>query len=363
MDFPVIFDVAIGIVVVYFLSSVCLSFITNYIMSRRNWKGDFLYEQLQHIFSSTMGSNSAFVERIYKHPLIDSLKQYYYRKPEKIEADIFAQTMLAVIKDLDKEVLEMREKEWEAVKEDGNIKRTDSIYVQKKQEYDNLKAQEKFRSIKINNEFIDGKGRILLSTLLDNEPDNEKSHEIIKNWFLTFQERTQFLFSRLTKWYLFIYALIFCIILNVDTIKIYKTLFNDEIARDRMVVLATDITSKDQEAAIKSVEDKLLKRIDTIKIDSLRDTTYIKVNIEQIMQVQSGVHEAYGDANFLIWWKEYPWTTFFKLFNEDSTNAFVLLFFKLLGILISSFALMYGAPFWYDIMRKMVTVRQTINTK
>ncbi|MBK9042928.1 MAG: hypothetical protein IPN97_06930 [Saprospiraceae bacterium] len=363
MNFPVIFDVVIGIVVVYFISSICLSFITNYIISRRNWKGEFLYEQLQHIFSSTMGSNSAFVERLYKHPLIDSLKQYYYRKPEKIEADIFAQTMLAVIQELDQEVLELREKEWALLNSDKNMAKDEESYLQKKLEFENLIAQEKFRSIKINNEFIDGKGRILLSTLLNDVNNNTEGHDKIKNWFLVFQDRTQFLFSRLTKWYLFIYALIFCIILNVDTIKIYKTLYLDETARDRMVVLATDITSKDQEAAIKSVQDRILMHIDTTKIDTVSDTTYIKVNIEQITQIQSGIHDAYGDANFLIWWKKNPWNTFTDLYEKDKSGAVISALVKLLGILISSFALMYGAPFWYDIMRKMVTVRQTINTK
>ncbi|MBK6783568.1 MAG: hypothetical protein IPG79_07275 [Saprospiraceae bacterium] len=91
----------------------------------------------------------------------------------------------------------------------------------------------------------------------------------------------------------------------MDTIKIYKTLYLDETAPcDRMVVLATDITSKDQEAAIKSVQDRILMHIDTTKIDTVSDTTYIKVNIEQITQIQSGIHDAYGDANFLIWWKK-----------------------------------------------------------
>jgi hypothetical protein len=42
MNFPIILDVAIGIVVVYFISSLIMSFIMEYIIVRPNWRGDFL---------------------------------------------------------------------------------------------------------------------------------------------------------------------------------------------------------------------------------------------------------------------------------------------------------------------------------
>lgn len=360
MDFPVIVDVVIGIVVVYFISSVCLSFILNYIMSRRNWKGEFLYDQLQNLFSSGSGSNAAFIERIYKHPLIDSLKQYNYRKPEKIDPDLFSQTVMAVIRDLDQEVLQLKEKELVVYNDESKL---DAQQIDQINSIKEIIDFGKYRSIQFNNEYIDGQGIKLLSTILHSSNKNDKEgEEALKKWYTNFVDRTQYLFSRKTKWHLFYIAFIFSVCLNVDTLKIYKTLYREESTRAALVVMATDLQNLGEENATK----KILEKFPSINKDSLiqgegQDSFHLTIN--HIHKIQSGLTNAYGDANLLIWWKQYPWHTLKYLYASKTENVYYAVFLKLLGFLISSMALMYGAPFWYDFMKKMITLRQNITTK
>jgi hypothetical protein len=364
MDLPVIFDVILGIIVIYFISSVCLSFITGYIISRRNWKGEFLYDQLKYIFSSTSGSNAALVERIYKHPLIDSLKQYYYRKPEKIDPDLFAQTLTDVLRDLDTELLETKKMELE-VRENATDENANPNELKRiREELEIMQNKLVFRSVFVNNDFVDGKGSVLLHALLRDKESYADARDVLRNWYENFVDRTQFLFSRKTKWWLFFYAFLFSLSLNIDTIKLYKTLTEDEYARTKLIAMAHEFSSVDQDSAQNIVLNRIKEQFPTDSLtENNRDSVHITIDIQQTVQLKNAMQAAYGDVNYLVWWKANPWTTFWDTYKNSPADAFYKLILKLLGVLISAFALMYGTPFWYDAMKKMITIRQSVNQK
>ncbi|MFZ1296503.1 MAG: hypothetical protein WAT16_00555, partial [Saprospiraceae bacterium] len=66
------------------------------------------------------------------------------------------------------------------------------------------------------------------------------------------------------------------------------------------------------------------------------------------------------DASSLIGWDKINRA---ELTNLIGNSNWWELFLKFLGILISAFALTYGAPFWYDYLKSMVEVRKVINPK
>lgn len=384
MHFPVIFDVAIGIVVIYFISSLILSFVMEFVIVRRNWRGDFLYNKLSNMFYSSQGGFYNIIEKVYRHPLISKMQQYAFRRPEQIDSAIFSKAFVQVLKEVGEENIKCKPKE-EFEKEDQKSKIENEPKEQKKEII--IPITESLHLALENEKYLDGDGkRLVESFLIGHETDPEKINTNIQEWFIGFQSRLDYLFKREVKWYLFFYSLAFCVLANIDTIKIYQKLTVDEKARGNMIVMAEGFTSVPYDSIKNRIFNDLQVSLNKMVVlkDSLKnsngvnvpptdtsgnqlsqvnDTTIIKI----IQELEASIQKTYGDGYELIGWTKKEINELFK--GKDIkvgdkavfSNIMYELFFKLIGILISAFALMYGAPFWYEYMKSMLAIRKVIN--
>lgn len=384
MHFPVIFDVAIGIVVIYFISSLILSFVMEFVIVRRNWRGDFLYNKLSNMFYSSQGGFYNIIEKVYRHPLISKMQQYAFRRPEQIDSAIFSKAFVQVLKEVGEEYIKCKPKE-EFEKEDQKSKVENEPKEQKKEII--IPITESLHLALENEKYLDGDGkRLVESFLIGHETDPEKINTNIQEWFIGFQSRLDYLFKREVKWYLFFYSLAFCVLANIDTIKIYQKLTVDEKARGNMIVMAEGFTSVPYDSIKNRIFNDLQVSLNKMVVlkDSLKnsngvnvpptdtsgnqlsqvnDTTIIKI----IQELEASIQKTYGDGYELIGWTKKEINELFK--GKDIkvgdkavfSNIMYELFFKLIGILISAFALMYGAPFWYEYMKSMLAIRKVIN--
>lgn len=384
MHFPVIFDVAIGIVVIYFISSLILSFVMEFVIVRRNWRGDFLYNKLSNMFYSSQGGFYNIIEKVYRHPLISKMQQYAFRRPEQIDSAIFSKAFVQVLKEVGEEYIKCKPKE-EFEKENQKSKVENEPKEQKKEII--IPITESLHLALENEKYLDGDGkRLVESFLIGHETDPEKINTNIQEWFIGFQSRLDYLFKREVKWYLFFYSLAFCVLANIDTIKIYQKLTVDEKARGNMIVMAEGFTSVPYDSIKNRIFNDLQVSLNKMVVlkDSLKnsngvnvpptdtsgnqlsqvnDTTIIKI----IQELEASIQKTYGDGYELIGWTKKEINELFK--GKDIkvgdkavfSNIMYGLFFKLIGILISAFALMYGAPFWYEYMKSMLAIRKVIN--
>jgi len=103
-----------------------------------------------------------------------------------------------------------------------------------------------------------------------------------------------------------------------------------------------------------------LLQADSIRIQGVRDTVYLKMQ----HSVESTLKNIYGPAEDLIGWNGTKWN---RLWNYEEMqkrwygNTFWIITLKFLGILISAFALMFGAPFWHEYLKSMLNMRKVIN--
>lgn len=388
MHFPVIFDVAIGIVVIYFISSLILSFVMEFVIVRRNWRGDFLYNKLSNMFYSSQGGFYNIIEKVYRHPLISKMQQYAFRRPEQIDSAIFSKAFAQVLKEVGEEYIKCKPKE-EDVKGATNDEKKHDPNVEKNVNTNlaNSHLIESLQSALENEKYLDGDGkRLVESFMIGHETDPEKINTNIQEWFIGFQSRLDYLFKREVKWYLFFYSLAFCVLANIDTIKIYQKLTVDEKARGNMIVMAEGFTSVPYDSIKNRIFNDLQVSLNKMVVlkDSLKnsngvnvpptdtsgnqlsqvnDTTIIKI----IQELEASIQKTYGDGYELIGWTKKEIDELFKGKNIKVgdkavfSNIMYELFFKLIGILISAFALMYGAPFWYEYMRSMLAIRKVIN--
>ncbi|MGB5025869.1 MAG: hypothetical protein WBO44_10990 [Saprospiraceae bacterium] len=366
MNFPVIFDVAIGIVVIYFISSLLLSFIMEFVIVRRNWRGDFLYEKLRNLFYSSQGGLYNVIEKLYRHPLISKLQQYSYRRPETISTVNFSKTFLAVMKEIGVDTYNDQVNDFKESLKDAEIKEPIELELNKLKEKFNPAINNKELELAYldlamsNRKFFDGDGKRLIEGILNrNGSETNSIEQQLGEWYDAFVERTQYLFKREVKWYLFFYSLLYCAILNVDTISIYNKLLKDDKLREGVVIMANNISNMSYDSAKLVILEPIYKTIaetDSMQLDSTQQKQIKKDTVLSYKKIVL----AYGDASSLIGWDKINWA---ELTNLVKSSNWWELFLKFLGILISAFALTYGAPFWYDYLKSMVEVRKVINPK
>ncbi len=373
MNFPIVLDIAIGLVVIYFISSLIMSFIMEYIIVRRNWRGDFLYERLKDMFYSSQGGYYNIIEKVYRHPLITKAQQYSYRRPENIQSHTFANAFIHVMTEIGEETLLLdSESDEKPAKKSTNAAISQNDLVQ---------------TALSNKKYLDGDGKRIIESLFlqpyqdANNPSNTPEATLswrmnnIEQWYVDFQLRLDYLFKREVKWYIFVFSLLLCSILNIDTLGIYHKLSKSAKLRDKMVLLGEDLANKSYEE-VKKEKDSILRistyflKKDVIKeikdispADSIAFQKLIDQTLDKSLKnLEKAQGDLYGGANDLIGWTDSESRAFWKaVYNFKDNISYWLL--KICGILISAFALMFGAPFWHEYLKSMLAIRKVIQPK
>jgi len=165
--------------------------------------------------------------------------------------------------------------------------------------------------------------------------DLESVHKKIERWFDDTMERASGWYKRTAQKLIFGAGLVLCLALNADTFQIAKELWSDEALRTAVVTQATErvregnsVNPPDSSASV-------------VKADSLPIS-------DQLLQVGEAIRAAQP--------LPFGW-------SHEQNGALRAIFawprglFKFLGILVSSFAILMGAPFWFDMLNKIINLR------
>jgi hypothetical protein len=161
-------------------------------------------------------------------------------------------------------------------------------------------------------------------------------------------------YVRSTKIYIFLISLILTCALNVDTIHIVKTLWEspdslkktadmiqEEVPKITKNPQGINTISNSQEGRVFELNTKFIT--DSIDAEGLH---HIKKNIETSTITLNKVGIPFGWAD-----KNYP--------ASNGYNIYIDWLIKIFGLLLTSFALLLGAPFWFDLLNKIVNIRAT----
>jgi len=195
----------------------------------------------------------------------------------------------------------------------------------------------------------------LLLKVEDYATNTEKSIAIartnVENWFDSSMDRLGGVFKRYAQWWALGIGVILALILNVDSIALTQHLWREPTARQVLVENAEDfkfdenVAAQDPQKAMQDFNNKLSGLDLPIgwSVNPLEETfnncRFWPATNEQYFGIRW-----FGEKQCLN-----PSTP------DNSTNFAV----KLIGILISGFATMQGAPYWFDILKKLVNVRGT----
>ncbi len=150
----------------------------------------------------------------------------------------------------------------------------------------------------------------------------------VEGWFDDVMDRAKGWFVDATKWRLFYIGLALAAILNADTLQIYKSLSTNAAVRDELV----------EEAQVFNNSNPTVTDIDTSKTfeQAKQDFVTRKQAYMDVVKMPLGIG----------WTSEAP-------IPVDFWGWLI----KLVGWALTGVAVTLGAPFWYDMLRKLLAIK------
>ncbi len=157
--------------------------------------------------------------------------------------------------------------------------------------------------------------------------DIEAARLKVEHWFDDTMARVSGWYKRMAQKIIFVAGLVLCIAVNADTILIVRELWSDQALRSATVAEA----------------EKRVQSADPADSDAQKAAlTQALAEIRSFDAPPIGWSGVKGDAR--AWPAE---------FGDGAL--------KVLGILLSSFAIVMGAPFWFDMLNKLINLRSSGN--
>lgn len=200
-----------------------------------------------------------------------------------------------------------------------------------------------------------------LSTLLMNveEYSSEKEKSLAKargnveKWFDDSMDRVSGVFKRYSQRMAFIIGFLVALLLNVDSINLTLYLWRDPSIRQALAAQASKYEIPQQE--LQNNPQQALQQF---------SDQFIGLNLPVGWGIKQSNGAAYQDANCQLFPGEnqafgIPVIGVNKCLAPPSTNNQTNLFVKLVGIFLTALAAMQGAPFWFDMLKRLVNLRGT----
>ena len=181
----------------------------------------------------------------------------------------------------------------------------------------------------------------------------------LEHWFDTEMSRLSGLYKRVSRWVLFSAAAVVVLVVNLDPIGLSKDLWRDPTRRAAVVDFASGAFSSGSASAPKAATDPEMTAVVTAcekksaSIDANADPDVAAQRFESVKTCAVDALEAQRHLGLLsVSMFEWPkWKRSWSNGNPVGTHV--------LGLLIDFAALALGAPFWYDLLRRLTGLRRT----
>jgi hypothetical protein len=372
MNFSTLLDVGIGLVIIYFIAALLVSGIQEIIASIFQWRSKHLKKAIFQMMLNTLSSEDSstpqedsykfaegFRDEIYKNSLVQSMNHISFRfpwrgrgkkaldnyesayknsNPSYLEAETFATALLEVLKE----------------KEPGLRDKLENL-ISNPEQADPSKPLSDLKTKIQGSEKIPQSFKDTLCSLADRATikSQDKKNQLlafqeeIQAWFNRSMERSSGVYKRNSQLLCFILGFIIAVGLNIDSLSIYQRLLVDTTLRTTLAdggqVIVQNYQStisepgeeSDTEKAIQSFEDTVSKYVDnTLPIGLIHQ------NHDNLVDLT----ECPNPGNNKCPQKKFSFSKFLV---------------ALFGWTITTLAIYMGAPFWFDLLGKLVNVRST----
>ncbi|MBF0031905.1 hypothetical protein HAX39_04800 [Citrobacter freundii] len=293
-------DVLIGLMTIYFVFAIACTAIVEAISAWTRLRSKNLVAALDELFSGELAPDEQFITQFFEHPLVQSLSKGKYGRPSYIPSEIVAQVV-------------------EALVVGKSVMATIPAGVS------SLPGTAESNRIK----------GILETFVAQAGNDAVSFRDAIAKQFDAVMDRASGWYKRRTQFMTFIIAVLLVVGGNIDSLNLSKVLASNSAVREKLVAIAqqkVDEAKKQTQCVNHNVTDDCTQPpIATVK-------TANKKYDDAVAELKS--------AGLEPGWKTWPdnWKTWLT---------------KVVGLLITVFAVSLGGPFWFDILQRVMQVRTT----
>jgi hypothetical protein len=324
MQLDAILEVAVGLIFVWLVISVATMEIQNRISTALNWRADYLERSIL-----SMLKDKALVEKFYQHPLILELslkdkngkfirdKSGQIRKPEFIPNSTFATAAFEVIINAGK---------------DGPDFPVDMMSLEEMRASMHSLGEKNPPLARLTQYLFPNLGR----TLDNVELKLTEYRKNIENWFNDVMSQTSNWYKIRAQWMSFVIGIFVAIFLNIDTLQVAQKLWQEPTARAVLVAQAEAEAQRDEPSSNGMATARSLNipiGWTTTSLTTKSCALFGMINYQLV--IRSG-----GEC--------------LAVTSLPALNNGWGLLVKLFGYLLSGAAAAQGAPFWFDILRKLV---------
>jgi len=327
MNLDAILEVAIGLVAAWLTLSVAVSQVQEWISSILSWRAKSLEKTIL-----SMLQNGGMTRAFYDHPLIQSLiEPGRNRKPSYIPASTFATVMMDLFINAGSPA------DGQAVGPNTpSINQINAGILNIKQENPSL------------GRIMDHLFPHLSNSAMSLDQSMSMARTNMENWYNSVQDRATGWYKRRAGMWSFIIGVALALTFNIDTAQITTQLWKAPTIRQALVSQATTIAAGDTQPT--GTLSTLLKPQDYA--NSLALPFGWSTAPVTDPSVQCGWAPGQNDHPAI--WIQNQCSL---IVNLPAMNDIWGWAGKLLGILLSGAAAAQGAPFWFDILKKLVNFR------
>lgn len=395
-------DIAIGLIFVFLLYSLLASIVQEIIATLLGLRARNLKHAIRRMLQDDNVNNNTKAGRVstsikkklhlndfdkgdtllkafYEQPMIKYLASgKFFSKPSYIGGSDFSEALMKILKNHESDLKELDKRIEEAI---------------------------------VKSELIDEETRTHLKALWDNaENDINKFKASLEGWFNNTMERAAGWYKRSTQFTLLIIGFVMATVFHVNTLEIVNILSNDQSVRKEMVQLAVSSTDSDEfKNTLENLKNQTNKGTDSLNLDGIQtrvDSLFgvyasLKLEAEKANNVMGyNVPDSLGivgskldSTEIAMKAKELPpnqkiiggyVVNFPSIFLANKTASFYeitehkkskkdknpkyyadlkwfsFFFHNFWGYLITALAISLGAPFWFDLLSKIVKVRSSL---
>ena len=294
-----------------------------------NTRAKFLEQSLLEMFKGEQG----LVDQFYKHPAIKELgkkdKKGNFKKPSYIPNEVFARVAMELLMNASKQSASAAPEAVSFSAIADGIQQVKAINPELEELMDHL-----FPGM--------GQAGAVSFGIEDVQAKLKQYQENVETWFDHSMDKASVWYKENAKTFAFTIGLILSLAFNVDTIHITDRLWREPTVRQALVAQADTYQLEEGTANITEVPgyfDSLAMPIGwtTVPADEPALCNHF-VTAEGQFAIRSG-----SECRILV--------------NVPQASDYMGWIIKLLGFLISAIAARQGAPFWFDLLRKLVTLR------
>jgi hypothetical protein len=313
-----VLDVAIGLILVYLIISLVCTAANEALASFFRWRANNLREGIRNLLDGPHPSSSEWAQKFYAHPLIQGLYRQG-RKPSYIPSRAFALALTDLVLPADVAARVSTAQELrEAIAASPAPPRMKQVL--------RLLVDEADRSSKA--------GEVLrLQGVLDIQKLDTLFNQVqqqIEIWFNNSMERVSGWYKRRVQAWTIGIAVGLTVALNADSVLIGRRLARDSALRSVLVAQA----------------EQMVQQPAAIVVSGTPAGTAVQDTTARVQLLQERIHEL-NTLGIPMGWPDPD--------GPPRGRSWFLL--KVMGLLLTAGAASLGAPFWFDMLNKFMSVR------